>query len=711
MTAVADMLKDIKYGGLVLPEFQRGYVWTSSKIRAYIRSLYKKYPTGHFLIWKTTDLQKSRGDSPDTESKFKELILDGQQRLTTLYVLFEGKPPPFFEGKELYFKLYFNIVEEEFEFWQPVKMRDNPAWMEITPFLKKGLHSFLGELNTLPEELRNLYMNYLPRLTALDAIRNYEYTLDVVPKGGLDMSVEEVVQVFNLVNSSGVPLNKADLALAHITSFWPEAREELKDFYLELKKTGFDFKIGKGRELELFVRCIAGVAIGSILLEGPFYKTPIELIRASWVKVKEILEYLINFLRNDAYVDSSDNLTTFYVLIPMVVYLAKNHRHFANEDEKSRFLYWFYAAQLRGRYSGSMESALQADLNVLDQHDPASRLVDNLLAQSGRIDVEPKELAGKGVNSTFYNMTYIVARSLGAEDWFRGISLYSRNIGKPNRLESHHIFPKSKLYNEGGYSGNDADAKKTVNEIANRAFLTQKANLKTGTDLPSQYLSVVQETYPGSLVAQFVPIDSEIWELERYEDFLVERRKLIAQSINDFLNNLKDGKAEDAPKLRDVHYLLRQGESETVEFKSSIRWDYNRGEVNKDLGDAIVKAVAAFLNTRGGTIIIGIADDGSVLGLKRDYDSLPKSNRDGFELHLQQTISKKIGVDRFKLNVSVTPHEVNGNDIWSVHVEPSPRPVYIEEGNQSILYIRVGPSSRALNTREAIAYVQEHWQS
>lgn len=102
-------------------------------------------------------------------------------------------------------------------------------------------------------------MKYIHRFTALDEIRNYQYTLDIVPKGGQDMSVEEIVQVFNLVNSSGVSLNKADLALAHICSFWPEAREELKEFYLKLKDTGFDFKIGKGRELELFVRCIAGV--------------------------------------------------------------------------------------------------------------------------------------------------------------------------------------------------------------------------------------------------------------------------------------------------------------------------------------------------------------------------------------------------------------------------------------------------------------------
>jgi len=711
MNTIGDLLKDIKYGDLVLPEFQRGYVWKPKQIKSYVQSLYRNYPTGHFLIWKTTDPKKVRGEVSESDGSYKKLILDGQQRLTTLYALFEGSPPPFFEGKDLYFKLYFNFIEEEFEFWQPVKMRDNPSWIEITPYLKKGLHDFLGELNSLPEDLRNLYMKYLNRLTALDAMRNYPYDLDIVPRGGQEMKVEEVVQVFNLVNSSGVTLGKSDLALAHICSFWPEARGQLKNFYLKLKETGFDFKIGKGRELEFFVRCIAGVAIGNILLEGIFYKTSTDVIKEAWGQVKYIVEYLINLLRNDAYIDSSDNLTTFYVLIPIVVYLARNQGYFTNEPEKRKFLYWFYAAQLRARYSGAMETSLQADLNALKQIDPVSGLIQNLLSQSGRINVEPKELAGKGTRSTFYNMVYIVARSLGALDWFTGISLYSKHLGQPNRIESHHIFPKSRLYNEGGYSGTDSEAQKIVNEIANRAFLTQKANLKTGKSLPSEYLPLIKQNYPKALSAQFIPISLELWNLDRYEDFLNERRKLISDAINNFLDNLKTEQKEEIISLGDIHTILQKGESEIVEFKSSFRWDYKQNKVNKILGDMVIKTVAAFLNTRGGTLIIGIADEGSVLGLQKDYETLGKSNRDGFELHLQQILTKRIGSDRYQLNVSLTFHDIDGKDICSVHVEPSAKPVYIEDGNQSLIYIRVGNSSKALNTKEAISYIQEHWQS
>jgi len=316
-------------------------------------------------------------------------------------------------------------------------------------------------------------------------------------------------------------------------------------------------------------------------------------------------------------------------------------------------------------------------------------------------------------------VVYIVARSLSAVDWFTGISLYSKHLGRPNKLESHHIFPKSRLYKEGGFSGTDPDDQKKVNEIANRAFLTQKANLKAGTNFPGVYLPSVVKNYPKSLSAQFIPISEELWKVERYEDFLAERRKLIAEAINNFLNELKSVESEDKEKLPDIHNLILKGESETVEFKSSIRWDYIQSQVNKVLTEVIVKTVAAFLisvsqsvlflNTRGGTLIIGLSDDGTVLGLQNDYDSLSKKNRDGFELHLQQILTNKIGLDRYQLNVKAAFHDIDDNDICSVHVEPSHKPVYIENGNQSLIYIRAGNSTKALNTKEAISYIQEHW--
>jgi uncharacterized protein with ParB-like and HNH nuclease domain len=96
---ISDLIKQIKMGELILPEFQRGYVWRSEQVKRDVVSLYRKYPTGHFLIWKTYNPQPARGQSPPSENSFSRLILDGQQRLTSIFTLFEGKPPAFYEGE------------------------------------------------------------------------------------------------------------------------------------------------------------------------------------------------------------------------------------------------------------------------------------------------------------------------------------------------------------------------------------------------------------------------------------------------------------------------------------------------------------------------------------------------------------------------------------------------------------------------------------
>src|SRR3989344_4510015 len=129
---VGELLKDIELQEFILPEFQRGYIWTPKQVKEYLDSLYHAYPSGSFLIWKTPQAQKTRGKPVQTESKYYKLILDGQQRITSLYALFFGKPPPFYEGENLYFNLYFNLQTEEFSYYMEKKMKGNYEWIPVT---------------------------------------------------------------------------------------------------------------------------------------------------------------------------------------------------------------------------------------------------------------------------------------------------------------------------------------------------------------------------------------------------------------------------------------------------------------------------------------------------------------------------------------------------------------------------------------------------
>lgn len=697
--SISDLIKQIKVGELVLPEFQRGYIWSSEQVKNYVRSLYRRYPTGHFLIWKTYNPQRSRGQSPPTENSYSRLILDGQQRLTSIYTLFEATPPAFYEGETLYFNLHFNLATEDFEFYQKAKMSNDPLWIAVTPFLMKGINQWLTDLDQLPADQRDMYLkHHLAKFNKLDTIRNYTYHLDEVA----DKPVEEIVTIFNLVNSSGTELSKADLALARVCVGWPEARETLKGAQQHFEAAGFSFK------LEFLTRCISAVAVGNAYFEGGFDLAAPEVVQNAWNSSERVLEYLVNILRNDAYIDSSDSLNSPYVLLPIVVYLSRHGGVFKDDAEKRGFLYWMYLALMWGRYAGSTDTQLQADVNALQTENVLEALLANILQDRGRLKVEPQDLEGQGTRSRFYPITYIVARSRGAVDWFTGVKLYNSNLGKSYGLEDHHIFPQSVLY-KSGYKKKESRDRKIVNDLANRAYLTKKANLRASNALPSKYLPQVQTKYPKALFNQFIPTSAVLWAVENYAQFLAERRKLISGAINSFLDSLISQDEEPKPIDEQIKTIIAAGESENIEFKSSLRWDYKMSSKNKALESVVVKTVAGFLNGKGGTLLIGVGPKGEILGIENDYGTFQKDpNRDGFEQKLTNLLAHHLGKELVP-QVHVNFVAVEKKDICWLRVEPSPKPVYVDEDNDIKFYARLGNTTQPMNPKEMTQYISMRW--
>lgn len=130
---ISTILDHIDSGSMALPEFQRGYVWNRDQVRRLMHSLYKRHPVGSLLVWETkTESTKARGDGKLASGTVK-LLLDGQQRITSLYGIICGRPPRFFDGNAQAFTgLYFNLDDETFEFYAPLKMKDNPLWVNVT---------------------------------------------------------------------------------------------------------------------------------------------------------------------------------------------------------------------------------------------------------------------------------------------------------------------------------------------------------------------------------------------------------------------------------------------------------------------------------------------------------------------------------------------------------------------------------------------------
>jgi hypothetical protein len=523
---ISELLNSIDSGEYLIPEFQRGYVWNAEQVKGFVRSLYLGYPTGSFLIWKTQKPSEIRGNNVNPNYVEKQLVLDGQQRLTTIYTIFKGKTPIWYEGVSLRTDLYFNLDKEEFQYFRPREMEGKREWLHVSSFLVGGgLMGFMSKIGTLQEDDRNYYLNghNLPKITNLGKMIEYGYYIKEIRTP----EVEKVVEIFNLVNKSGTTLSESDLALAVICSTWDGTKERLRKQIAEYAKANYKL------DFNFFSRLLNMLTTDQAVYRQ-ISKQNVNDFEQAWDKINRSLPYLMNILREDAYIDSNENLSTIYVIFTLVYYLSKNNNKFPSEQEKKKAIYWLFIAQLWGWYSGASESYLEKDINAIKQGKGIDGLIENItLFRGGNLHLTPNDLTYQGVRSKIYSLFYAVIRSQNAKDWTDiNVPLYSRNLGFNNALERHHVFPKAFLRKK--YNPSNTIHKSLINEIANIALITQKSNIEILDGAPSEYLPKIDQE---QLRKQFIPTESALYDLENFELFLEKRRKLIADGINSFLNS------------------------------------------------------------------------------------------------------------------------------------------------------------------------------
>jgi len=341
---------------------------------------------------------------------------------------------------------------------------------------------------------------------------------------------------------------------------------------------------------------------------------------------------------------------------------------------------------------------------IVREPDPWDALCEQIIDQRGRIEVKASDLEGRGISHPLYRMTFMIAKAHGAVDWFNGAPLRTAH-GQTYRICNHYIFSPSLLY-QHVYNPENHLHRKIVNEVANRAFLTTETDRQLADKPPADYLPQVEERYPGALVKQFIPMDPELWKVGRFPDFLDARRQLIAQRINDFMEGLI---AEpEVVHRRPVTKLVSLGESATLEFKSTLQWDVVRNEVNKDLRFSVLKTIAAFLNTAGGTLVIGVEDDGHVLGLAQDLKTMQNST-DRFEQALMSLVRDCIGAE-FAPFLKTRFEEIGGQIVCVVDVDRAPEPAFMKGPRGKEFYTRLGNTTRTLDPEETVRYVQMNWE-
>jgi predicted HTH transcriptional regulator len=226
------------------------------------------------------------------------------------------------------------------------------------------------------------------------------------------------------------------------------------------------------------------------------------------------------------------------------------------------------------------------------------------------------------------------------------------------------------------------------------------------------YLANVRERFPNALELQCIPKAPELWRLEHYEQFLEARRQILADGLNGFLEGITSSRETELPVS--LSELIAEGESDELEFKSSLRWDLRNEAVSAVVEQMVVKTVAAFANSQGGTLLIGVRDDGAILGLDHDYASLRDGNRDQFELHLRQLLGAQLGKAFVAGKVQVRFHELEGKDLCQVEVLRASEPVIVTVNDKSgakveKFYARSGNSSPEIPLSEIPAYVRDRF--
>jgi hypothetical protein len=707
---ISTILEKIDENQLFVPAFQREYVWKRDDAKQLIDSLIKEYPTGTMLTWETANPPELKGPHKYNENQGAvKLLLDGQQRVTTLYMLIRGVIPPYYTAPEIMNDtrdLFVQLETLELSYYMKTRMENNPLWANITHVFQRKVRA-RDVVRTLEEKGEAVTREREDRIDdntrAIENILTREFPEQTIP---VKANIREAIDIFYKVNASGVALTDAELALAQISGYWPQARDRFKAKLTALEKEGFVLKLD----------FIVFVLLGCLYHLGSDMKKLHDAdngdrIRAAWDRLeKQVLDYVVNLMRTNAFVDHTDEVNSPYALVPIIVYCFDKNGTHLTDAEIRKVVKWFYYSQVRTRYVSQLPQKLDRDLRTVAESPHPFDTLLQVIAEESRLEILPAEFVGRAIQHPLFSMMRWYLKSRGAVCFTTGMSL-RRNMGSKYQLERDHIFPYSKL-KEVGYGEGNRVRYALAQELTNRAILTQVANRSKSAAHASDYLAEVKLKFPKALDLQCIPDNPELWKIENYEEFLEERRKILAKSLNAFLDKITATEETVAPvSLED---LIAEGESDELEFKSTLRWDVKEGTINKKLEEVIMKTVAAFANSQGGTLLIGVGDDGGVLGLEPDYHSLGGVDRDKFELHLRNLLNQQFGTGFVTSKVMIKFQDVEEKEVCQIETAPAKAPVILKVKDKNgqpteKFYARSGNSSQEIPLSEMNAYIKDRF--
>lgn len=734
---LSDLIKDIKLGKIGLPDIQRPFVWKNVKVRDLFDSMYRGYPIGYLLLWENGGAEGHKQIGIGEKQVAPNLVIvDGQQRLTSLYAVFTATEVVRANYDEEHIRIAFNPLEQKFEVASAATRQDRAFIPDISVVwsgelglipLYNGYTEALRETRELSPEDTKTIENSLSRLHALSSFPLTALQLSA------DISEEDVAEVFVRINSQGKSLNQADFILTLMSVFWDDGRRLLEAFCREARTPTTGNASAYNRFIEpspdQLLRATVGLAfrrarLSSIysVLRGKNLETgqfSVEHRERQFELLKDAQERVLNLdnwhgflrcLQQAGFRTRRMVISNTALIYSLVLYLIGRTELKVGERElRAAIAQWFFMASLTGRYTGSPESTMESDLALLRGVGTPEAFLATL-SNAKRVVLTndfwevtlPTDLATSASRSPSLFAFEAALVLLDAPVLFSNTKLrewLDPAVKQPNALERHHLFPKSQLAKHGFQD-------RQINQIANYAYVEWQDNRSISNHPPSEYVPVASNPFTDEQVKAMYQLNAlpEGWEQMPYDEFLRERRMLMARIIRDGYEQLASGPTASEPAALDLASIVIAGESDRVEFKSTLRTNLHSGQKDARMEDAIVRTIAGFLNTNGGTLVVGVADDGNPVGI--DVDGF--DNEDKMSLHLTNLVNSRIG-PRAWTTIHANFDDHDDVRVLVVRCERAPKPAYANVANEERFFVRAGSATIALSVADSVEYIKQRF--
>lgn len=513
--SIREVVSKVHSGQLRIPAFQRGFVWDAERVAFLMDSLYKGYPFGSIIIWRTkSQLRTERNlgpfELPDNDPDYPiDYVLDGQQRLTSIFGVFQTDLAPIADSDTSWTKIYFDFdAEEDLQESQFLALSDDEALL--------GQHF---PISTFFDSVA--YRAATHRLRD-EQIRQIDDVQAVFKEAAIPTQVMEtddrakVAIVFERVNRLGVELDTFQLLSAWTWSDEFDLQERFGDLSEQLEPFGFS---GVGDDTNLLLRCCSAIVGGDVSAPGVLELNGSQ-VRDRFDHITNGLRGAIDFLRANMRVANLVNLPYPSMLVPLAVFFAApdGTEVAVSDAQRQELTRWFWRSVFTRRFSGGVLRNLKRDI------DQARSLRTHGHPGLGELNVTIDEdwfLDNRFTVSAVNTKTFVLAMAQKSPRSFvSGVPIGLEDVlQRYNRREFHHLYPRAYLRKQG--RAND-----DINRLANFAFVSATDNKKLGGVAPSNY----REQMPNESIAEILEsaICPESLLDDDYETFLSERSSMLA---------------------------------------------------------------------------------------------------------------------------------------------------------------------------------------